>query len=160
MVTRDEFRTAMSKFATGATVVTTKDDHGQPHSMTANSFTSVCLEPPVVLICIAHSTHTYKYLEQAGWFGINVLGEGQEAQGAYFARRPADRKGDVAYSYTQSQDGIPVLEGSMAFFGCQVIQSHVCGDHTIYLGEVKEVRQGHDAAPLLFYRSRWYHPAH
>jgi flavin reductase (DIM6/NTAB) family NADH-FMN oxidoreductase RutF len=160
VVTKDEFRTAMSKFATGVTVVTTIDDHGQPHAMTANSFTSVCLDPPVVLICVAHSTHTYKYLEKAGRFGVNVLGQDQEAVGAYFAKRPGDRHGEVAYSYSTSEDGLPVLEGSMAFFGCQVTNTHVCGDHTIFLGEVKEVRQGDHAAPLLFFRSRWYHPAH
>lgn len=160
MVTKDEFRTAMSNFATGVTVVTTIDEHGQPHAMTANSFTSVCLDPPVVLICVAHSTHTYKYLEKAGRFGINVLGQDQEAVGAYFAKRPGDRHGEVAYTYSTSEDGLPVLEGSMAFFGCQVTNTHVCGDHTIFLGEVKEVRQGDHAAPLLFFRSRWYHPAH
>ena len=160
MTSRDEFRTAMSKFATGVTVVTSVDDQGNPHSMTANSFTSVCLDPPIVLVCVAHGTNTYGYLENNGKFGINILGEEQENLGAYFAKRPEDRIGDVEYNYSEGADGVPVLDGSMVFFSCQVVGSHVYGDHTVYMGEVKEVRQSDDGEPLMFYRSRWYHPAH
>ncbi|MBM3942173.1 MAG: flavin reductase family protein [SAR202 cluster bacterium] len=160
VITKESLRKAMSQFATGVTVVTTLDDHGQPHAMTANSFTSVCLEPPVVLICVAHSTHTYKYLEHSRWFGINVLRQDQEKLGIYFAKRPADRHGEVDYSYSTSADGVPVLDGSMVSFVCQVMESHVAGDHTIYLGEVKEIREGAEGAPLLFFHSRWYHPSH
>ena len=159
MVSREEFRTAMSKFATGVTVVTTIDDQGQPHSMTANSFTSVCLEPPVVLVCVAHSTNTFNFVERTGRFGVNILCEEQEHIGAYFAKRPEDRHGDAEYSYTRAQDGVPILDNSMAFLNCQVIGAHVCGDHTIYLGEVKEIRQNESGPPLMFFRSRWYHPA-
>jgi flavin reductase (DIM6/NTAB) family NADH-FMN oxidoreductase RutF len=149
----------MSSFATGVTVVTTIDDQGQPHAMTANAFTSVCLEPPTVLICVAHNTHTYRFLEQAGRFGVNILRQEQEALGAYFARRPEDRRGGVEYSYIMTDEGVPSLGDAMAFFACQVIGSHVCGDHTVYLGEVKKVLQNSPGAPLLFFRSRWYHQA-
>ena len=69
MVSKQDFRQAMSEFATGVTVITTVDDKNEPHFMTANSFTSVCLEPPVVLVCVAHGTHTYGYLERSGRFG-------------------------------------------------------------------------------------------
>lgn len=159
MVSRDDFRRAMSKFATGVTVVTTVDDEGEPHSMTANSFTSVCLEPPTVLVCVAHGTNTYGYVEKRGKFGVNILKEDQEELGAYFARRPADRSGNVSYSYSETEDGTPILDESMVFFECKVIGSHVYGDHTVYLGEVKEVRQQDEGTPLMFYLSRWYHPA-
>jgi 3-hydroxy-9,10-secoandrosta-1,3,5(10)-triene-9,17-dione monooxygenase reductase component len=151
----------MSKFATGVTVVTSTDDEGIPHSMTANSFTSVCLDPPTVLVCVAHGTHTYNYVENTGRFGVNILGEEQEDLGAYFARRPEDRTGEMQYSYSVAEGGVPVLNNSMVFFGCKVVGAHVYGDHTVYLGEVYEVRQteAESDAPLMFYRSRWYHPA-
>ena len=159
MVDIAEFRKAMSKFASGVTVVTSMDDEGKPHSMTANSFTSVCLDPPTLLICLAHGTHTYGYVEARGEFGINILFAGQEELGAYFAKRPEDRTGYVDYNYSFGNDGIPVLDNSMVFFGCKVVGSHVCGDHTVYFGEVKEVRQEDDGVPLMFYQSRWYRPA-
>ena len=158
MVTKDEFRTAMADFATGVTIITTNDDQGQPHAMTANSFTSVCLEPPVVLVCVAHSTNTHQILAESGWFGVNILSQGQEEVGAYFARRPEDRTGGVDYSFSQGEDGLPILDDSMVYMGCQIIGSHIYGDHTIYLGEVKEIRKADVGTPLLFYKSRWYDP--
>ena len=158
MVTKEEFRTAMADFATGVTVITTNDYQGQPHAMTANSFTSVCLDPPVVLVCVAHSTNTNEYLAETGWFGVNILGQGQEEVGTYFAKRPQDRKGGVDYSFSQGEDGLPVLDDAMVYMGCRVIGSHTYGDHTIYLGEVKEIRQSDVETPLLFFKSRWYNP--
>ena len=149
----------MSQFATGVTVITTVDDQGQPHAMTANAFTSVCLEPPLVLVCVAHNTHTYHFLEQASRFGVNILRQEQEALGAYFARRPEDRRGGVEYSYNMTEEGVPFLGNCMVSLACQVIGSHMYGDHTIYLGEVKKVLQNDTGAPLLFFRSRWYRPA-
>ena len=159
MVSKDEFRSAMSAFATGVTVITTLDDQNQPHSMTANSFTSVCLEPAVVLVCVAHGTNTYGFMERTGKFGVNILSQEQQELGAYFAKRPEDRQGDVEYSYTEAKDGVPALDNCMVFFGCEVMGSHVYGDHTIYLGEVKEVRQTESGEPLMFFRSRWYNPS-
>ena len=140
-------------------MVTSVDDQGEPHSMTANSFTSVCLDPPTVLVCVAHGTNTYGYVERNGKFGVNILGEEQEDLGAYFAKRPEDRTGDMQYEYTMAEECVPILEGSMVSFCCTVVSSHVCGDHTVYLAEVNEVRQNdEDSEPLMFYRSRWYHP--
>ena len=159
VVTKEEFRTAMADFATGVTVITTNDHQGQPHAMTANSFTSVCLDPPVVLICVAHSTNTYQILAETGSFGVNILGQDQEEVGAYFAKRPEDRKGGVDCSFSQGEDGLPVLDDSMVYMGCQIIGSHVYGDHTIYLGEVKEIRKSEMETPLLFFKSRWYDPS-
>ena len=159
MVKPQEFRSAVSRFATGVTVITTIDGNGEPHSMTANAFSSVCLDPPTILVCIAHGTHTYGFLERTGRFGVNILSQDQEDLGAYFARRPDDRQGSVEYSYSIAKRGIPALAHAMVFFGCEVIGSHVYGDHTIYLAEVKEVRQNDPAAPLMFFRSRWYNPS-
>ena len=159
MVSKDDFRSAVAHFATGVTVITTVDDEGQPHSMTANSFTSVCLEPPVVLVCVAHGTNTFGFLEKAGRFGVNILRKEQEELGGYFAKRPEDRQGGVEYSYTLGKDGVPYLNDSMVFLACHVVGTHVYGDHTIFLGEVDEVQQHESGKPLMFYRSRWYDPS-
>ena len=158
-VSKDEFRAAMGEFATGVTVITTVDDRGEPHAMTANSFTSVCLDPPVVLVCVAHGTYTHGFLTSSGQFGVNILGRDQKEVGAYFAKWPEDRKSDVQHSYSEGVGGLPVLDESNLFLGCQVIGTHVYGDHTIYMGEVKEVRHLESQAPLMFYQSKWYDPA-
>ncbi len=161
MVDTLEFRTAMSKFATGVTVVTTLDPEGVPHAMTANAFTSVCLDPPTLLVCVAHNTITYGYVEAQQRIGVNVLREEQEELGQYFARRPEQREGDPDYSYTIGDHGVPALDGSMVFFNCDIVGAHVYGDHTIYVGEVKAmVRNDQDANPLMFFDSHWYHPGH
>ena len=157
--TKDEFRSALSEFATGVTVITTLDDEGQPHTMTANAFTSVCLDPPIILVCVAHGTHTYGYLENRQSFGVNFLNQHQQELGAYFAKKPQDRTGGVDYSFSASNGGVPVLDDSMVFLDCDVIGSHVYGDHTVYLGGVKEIRRNDAEAPLMFYKSRWYNPA-
>ncbi len=159
MLDKDEFRSALGQFATGVTVITTLDDEGQPHSMTANAFSSICLDPPTVMVCIAHGTHTHGYLEKTNRFGVNILTQEQQDLGEYFARRPEDRTGDVSYHYSEASDKTPVLDDSMVFFGCEVKGSHVYGDHTIYVGEVKEIRRNESNAPLMFYNSRWYNPA-
>jgi len=158
-VSKDEFRAAMGEFATGVTVITTVDGQGEPHAMTANSFTSVCLDPPVVLVCVAHGTHTHGFLASSGQFGVNILASDQKEVGAYFAKRPEDRKSDVNYSYSPGEDGLPVLDESNLFLGCRVVGTHVYGDHTIYLGEVNEIRQLDSQAPLMFFRSNWYNPS-
>ena len=159
MLDKDEFRSALSRFATGVTVITTSDDEGQPHSMTANAFSSICLDPPTVMVCIAHGTHTYGYVEKTNRFGVNILKQEQQELGAYFAKRPEDRTGDVKYHYSNGDDGIPVLDDSLVFFGCEVVGSHEYGDHTIYVGKVNQVRPIESGAPLLFYASRWYNTA-
>ena len=155
MVTKDEFRSSMGKFATGVTVVTTLDEQGELHGMTANSFTSVCLEPSLVLVCVDFRAYTHRFVEARGTFGVNVLSDQQKEIGAYFARKPEDRRGGVSYKQRRSEGGIPLIEGSLVFFGCRVVDSHVHGDHTIYIAQVNEISLGEAGVPLLFYESRF-----
>ena len=144
-------------YPTGVTVVTSLDDENKMHGMSANSFTSVCLDPPLVLVCVAHNTNTYRFIEKNQKFGVNILRQQQENLGRYFARKPEDRQGDVKYDYSTSEVvGVPLLEGSLVFFGCEVVGSHEYGDHTVYIGEVKELKRGDPGAPVLFFESRWY----
>ena len=156
LVSRDEFRHCMSDFATGVTVVTTLDDSDQVHGMSANSFTSVCLEPPLVLVCVGHNTRTFGFVEKNKRFGVNVLSAQQEDIGRYFARRPEDRDGDVDYECTLSEGGVPVIEDTLVFFECHVVQSYVHGDHTVYVAEVKAMKEGEPRAPLIFYQGKWF----
>ncbi len=155
MVGKDEFRRGMARFATGVTVVTTLDQDGAMHGMTANSFTSVCLEPPLALVCVDLRSNTHRFIEARGAFGVNVLSQKQQDIGSYFAKSPKDRLGQVSYSHRPSESGLPVIEGSLAFFGCRVVDSHVHGDHTIYIGRVMEAALGGPEKPLLFYESRF-----
>ena len=157
MVTKEEFRKCMSEFATGVTVVTTFDEHGKFHGMSANSFTSVCLEPALVLVCVGHDTKTYEYVEEGRCFGVNVLSVSQEDIGRYFARPPEKRLGDVTYDYSISEGcGVPAISGVLAFFGCKVESSHTHGDHTIYVASVQEMDKGEADTPLLYFQSKWY----
>ena len=111
------------------------------------------------MVCVANGPHTHGYLENTSRFGVNILKQEQQDLGAYFARKPEDRTGDVSYHYSEAADKTPVLDDSMVFFGCEVKGAHVYGDHTIYVGEVKEMRRNDSSAPLMFYNSRWYNPA-
>ena len=146
----------MSEFATGVTVVTTLDDADQVHGMSANSFTSVCLDPPLVLICVSHNTNTFRFVEKRKRFGVNILSAQQEDIGRYFARKPEDRHDDVDYECTLSEGGVPMLKDTLVFFECHVVSSHVHGDHTVYVAEVKAVEQGEPNVPLLFFQSKWF----
>ncbi|HCP23214.1 MAG TPA: hypothetical protein DIT90_03715, partial [Dehalococcoidia bacterium] len=159
LLNKDEFRSALGQFATGVTVITSLDDDGEPHSMTANAFSSICLEPPTIMVCIAHGTHTHGYIEKNGRFGVNILKQEQQELGVYFAKKPEDQTGDVSYHYSESENGVPVLDDSMVFFNCEVVGAHVYGDHTIYVAGVNEMRRNESGAPLMFYASRWYNPA-
>ena len=146
----------MAEFATGVTVVTTLDDANKVHGMSANSFTSVCLDPPLVLICVGHNTNTFGFVEQQGRFGVNILSAQQVEIGKYFARKPEDRHGDVDYEYTLTEGGVPALKDTLVFFECYVVGSHIHGDHTIYIAEVKAMEPGEPNVPLLFYQSKWF----
>ena len=155
MVTSNELRRTMSKFATGIAVLTTIDDKDQTHALTANAITSVCLEPPLVLVCVAHSTNTYMFMELRGRFGINILNDNQESIAKYYARKPEDRRGDVQVTFSNSDGGSVMLDGSLAFLECRIEASHVHGDHTIYIAEVEKVIYSESGEPLVFFDSRF-----
>ena len=157
MVSKEEFRSGMARFATGVTVVTTLDHQGALHGMTANSFTSISLDPPLVLVCVDFRSHTHEFVKAQGAFGVNILREEQQDIGAYFARRPEERKGKTPYRHRMSEKGIPVIEDCMAFFGCRVVDAHVHGDHTIYVAKVEDISVGTAGKPLLYYGSRFTH---
>jgi len=155
-VTPDEFRAALGRFSSGVTVITVKTSTGDTHGMTASSFCSVSLRPPLVLVCVDHLAETYLHVRERGRFGVSVLKEDQEALSEFFAdpeRNPdAARRLDI--SYNQMKSGIPVVADTLANLDCTVVQTHAAGDHTIFVAEVKEVIVA-EGAPLLYFRGRY-----
>lgn len=156
LVTPDEFRAALGRFASGVTVITVVTDGGRVHGMTANAFCSVSLRPPLVLVCVDHLAETYLHLRERGRFGVSVLKEGQEAVSEHFA--DPERNPDAAYRlgvrYGKMKSGIPILLDVLANLDCRILGAHDAGDHTIFVAEVREVRLA-EGAPLLYFRGRY-----
>lgn len=153
---KEEFRQALGHFATGVTVITVAGGASQVHGMTANAFTSVSLEPPLVLVCIGHSSRTHPLLLAQKRFGVNVLREGQQAVAQYFADATQDHETPayLGIRYRHTARGTVLLEPCLAQLECALVASHDAGDHTLFLAEVESVAV-HGARPLLFYRGKY-----
>ena len=148
MTDSTSFRQCLGKFATGVTVVTCCDADGNPCGITANSFSSVSLEPPLVLWNIARVSNSLEAYLDAEHFAINVLAADQQQLSSHFAR--TDHTLFRGIEYTLSGDGAPLLPGTLATFECRTHAIHDCGDHYIIVGEVTGYRSG-DGDPLLFF---------
>jgi len=146
------FRRALGQFATGVTVVTVEREPGQVYGMTANSFTAVSLEPLLILVCVDQRSHILPLLHQKRRFGISVLTAEQRALSDYFAQceQSAEEERRLNVRYRWTPNGVPLLEGTLAQLACKVAADYVCGDHTIFIGEVEsaEVQAGQ---PLIFW---------
>ena len=151
-VSPERFRKVLGHFATGVTVVTTRLASGEPWGFTVNSFTSLSLSPPLVLVCVDHGTESFQAMRRAEYFAVNFLTKDQEDLSRVFASKLQDRFRHVPHS--DSSHGSPLLDGCLGFVECRKIASHAHGDHTIIIGEVLEAkaRGGH---PLLFYRGSY-----
>jgi flavin reductase (DIM6/NTAB) family NADH-FMN oxidoreductase RutF len=152
-LTSQEFRKALGQFATGVTVITVEREPGAVHGMTANSFTSVSLDPMLILVCVDQSAIMLPLLHKKKRFGVSVLKKGQEAFSKYFARKdqnPEDER-RLSIRYRTTPGGVPVLEGALLQLTCNVVASHLAGDHTIFVGEVVDA-EVHEGEPLLFFR--------
>ena len=150
LVTADEFRAALGRFASGVTVITVETADGGVHGMTASSFCSVSLRPPLVLVCVDHLAETYLHLRERRQFGVSILKEEHEALSEFFA--DPERNPDAAYrldiKYRPMKSGTPVLENALGNLDCSVVAAHEAGDHTIFVAEVREMSVG-EGAPLL-----------
>jgi 3-hydroxy-9,10-secoandrosta-1,3,5(10)-triene-9,17-dione monooxygenase reductase component len=143
-----EFRNALGAFATGVTIVTTRDGEGAPTGVTASSFNSVSLDPPLVLWSLANTALSRDVFCTSGHFAIHVLAESQEALSNRFARSGEDKFANVAYS--NGLLGSPLLDEYAAVFECRTKYQYEGGDHIILVGEVVNFER-HDVAPLLFH---------
>jgi flavin reductase len=151
-----EFRLACGQFATGVTVVTAERGPGQVHGMTANSVTSVSLDPLLLLVCVAEQAQLLPLMKAKKRFGVSVLKENQQAISKYFAQTEEDAEAEakLGIRYLWTPTGIPLLEEALAHLACTVVASYVAGDHTIFLGEV-QILQVFDGNPLLFFRGNY-----
>jgi flavin reductase (DIM6/NTAB) family NADH-FMN oxidoreductase RutF len=158
--TSSEFRLALGQFATGVTVVTAEHSPGRVHGMTANSFTSVSLDPPLILICVSHAAQLLPMLNRQKRFGVNILKNNQRAISEYFARteESAETEKQLGIRYRWTDKGIPLLEDALVNLTCNVVDSHVAGDHTIFIAEVESV-EIYDGEPLLYLRGNYRHVA-
>jgi len=147
-ISKEEFRAALSHFASGVTVVTTKDGSGKLYGITVSAFCSVSLTPPLVLICIEKNTGSHHAFEQSRVFVVNILRENQQRISDHFASPLEDKFSEI--SYRSGIEDLPVLEDALANLECRLRYSHEGGDHTIFVGEVEKATVN-GIQPLLYF---------
>lgn len=143
-----EFRRAGGKFLTGVTIATVRAADGTPHGLTANSFTTVSLTPPLILLCVDTRARLLDHFLGTGYFAINVLSEAQQELSSRFAKPNIDRFEGVEWQ--EGRTGAPLLPGSLATMECKLVQQPVAGDHIILVGEVLHLSMA-DGNPLAYY---------
>jgi flavin reductase (DIM6/NTAB) family NADH-FMN oxidoreductase RutF len=160
-VSRDTFRRVLSHFAAGVTVVTTTDESGNPYGLTATAFSSVSLDPPLVLVCVDRQSETHPHFTKSQAFAVNFLAEDQEEHSRRFAVSGGDKFRGLLYR--RGTTGVPLLEGSLGYVECRLQNAVEAGDHTIFIGEVvaagcasEEDGPSVPSRPLLYYRSRYH----
>ncbi len=147
-INKDEFRAALSRFASGVTVVTTKDADGNLHGLTVSAFCSVSLEPPLILICIDKHTVSHYAFQESRRFVVNILREEQIHHSIQFAAPLADKFDGIAYHL--NVEGIPVLEDALVNLECRLVNAHDNGDHTIFVGQIEKSHIS-DGKPLVYF---------
>ncbi len=153
-----EFRSALGMFATGVTIVTARTAQGELIGLTANSFNSVSLSPPLVLWSLARTAATLEAFSGGSHYAINILAADQQTLALRFATKGIDRWAGVRF--VNGVSGAPVLEGAAATFECFNRSRYHEGDHVIFVGEVERCACEASASPLLFHGGKFYaeHP--
>jgi flavin reductase (DIM6/NTAB) family NADH-FMN oxidoreductase RutF len=149
-VSSEEFRTALSRFASGVTVVTTKDAGGKMHGLTVSAFCSVSLEPPLVLVCIEKAAGSHTSFLESELFAVNILSSSQRDLSERFASELINRFQGIDFGL--SEHGQPMLANCLANLECRIVHSYDGGDHTVYIGEVLN-SETNDGDPLVYFRS-------
>lgn len=151
-ITRDEFRSALSRFPSGITVITSTDSSGVFHGITVSAFCSVSLEPPLILACIEKTTSSHDAIAATGTFAANVLAAQQEELSERFAIPFTDKF--IGVNFRIGLGGVPVLDDALVALECNLHQSYDGGDHTIFVGEVERV-QIRDGDPLVYFHGNY-----
>lgn len=146
-------RDALGCFATGVTVVTALNAEGEPAGLTVNSFTSVSLDPPLLLVCIHKGAASAEALIEASHFAVNVLQNGQQPASIRFSTRDQDRFGATPWSCGEA--GAPIFKDSLSVFECQRFAVYDGGDHHILVGQVVKASFDESLDPLLFFRGSY-----
>jgi 3-hydroxy-9,10-secoandrosta-1,3,5(10)-triene-9,17-dione monooxygenase reductase component len=142
------FRRALGQFATGVTVVTTRDTSSRPLGLTVSAFCSVSLHPPLVLVCVDHGSDANAGMRESGLFAVNVLEEKQEDVSRRFAAR--GRAKLEGFPFVPGKLGLPLVPGALAQLECRVRSFHDEGDHAVWVGEVQSL-SAHPGRPLLYH---------
>lgn len=153
MIDLAELRKVLGCFITGVTVVTTRDRDGEPRGFTANSFTSVSLDPPLVLVCLSKKASSFSVFSETSRFAVNVLAENQKEVSAAFSSKRQSKFSGVSSS--PGIAGTPILSGTAAWLDCATHQRIDCGDHMILIGRVENFEKS-DSAPLGFYGGNYF----
>ena len=144
-----KFRTAMGKFATGVTVITT-EIAGEIHGMTANAFMSVSLDPKLVVISIGEKAQMLDKIKNSKKFAVNILSAEQQELSKIFAGQIKEKR-EVSF---EELDGLPVLSGAIAQVACEVVNVHIEGDHTLFIGKVMDIHLN-EKEPLMFFNGKY-----
>lgn len=147
-----EFRRTLGCFATGVTIITATDENGKPRGLTANAFSSLSLDPTLILVCVDHRSDTFPVMGRAEAFAVNILGEEQREISQRFARKGEDKFDGVPHHLGQT--GSPVIDGSLAVIECLRRDAYEAGDHTIFIGNVQHIEHN-PGKPLLFFRGNY-----
>jgi flavin reductase (DIM6/NTAB) family NADH-FMN oxidoreductase RutF len=150
----EDYRAALGQFATGVTIITAVDPEGQRIGLTANSFNSVSLSPPLVLWSLSKQSKSLPGLQAAQHYAINVLAGDQRLLAERFASRGIDRFAGV--NWRPGLSGAPLIDGAVATFECRQYKHHDEGDHLIFIGEVEHFHRRIGAVPLLFHGGRFF----
>jgi flavin reductase (DIM6/NTAB) family NADH-FMN oxidoreductase RutF len=146
------FRALLSRFPSGVTIVSARDETGRDCGMTVSAFCSVSLVPPLVLVCVDHDATMHAVLMREPDIGISVLSAAQRGLSEHFAER--DAHGWEEVPHTRGESGVPLVAGAAATLECRVQQRHEAGDHTVLIAEVLRGSPT-DAAPLVYYRGTY-----
>lgn len=153
----ERLRELMRNYPQGVAVVTADAGNG-PHGITVSSFTSVSLDPPLVLISIAHESNAYPVIERAAAFAVNLLGDDQGALSEHFARSDLSSKQQFRSIPTrQGSLQAPRIQGCLAYLDCRVVDTSIQSDHTLFIGRVQNTEVNHEAGrPLVFYSGDYW----
>jgi flavin reductase (DIM6/NTAB) family NADH-FMN oxidoreductase RutF len=155
-LTSADFRRVVGNFATGITVITVEREPGQVHGMTANSFTSVSLDPLLILVCIDHNARLLSFIEEQRRFGVSILRESQQAVSEHFAKPLQDPQTAKALGikFRWTPAGIPLVDDALAHLACNVTARYPAGDHSLFLGQVESMDLN-SGEPLLYHRGQY-----
>ena len=146
----DSFRSVLGRFASGITVVTTRDSDQRDLGMTVSAFCSVSLRPALVQVCVDHVASLHRALLQAQWYAVSILAADQEALSRRFSAAISTHRFD-GIGYKRGESGMLLLDDALAHLECRIVGAHDAGDHTMFVGEV-ESASARGAQPLLYYR--------
>src|SRR2546430_15283415 len=150
-----ELRKVMGCFATGVTIITTRDQSGKPYGLTANAVPSLSLSPPLLLICVDRKAETYPHFFDSKTFVLNILAEDQEAISRRFATTGGDKFAGLEFRL--GRVGTPILAGTLGHVGCRIIDTLGGGDHVIHVGGGGRA-EGGEGRPRVFFGGRYRHP--